>query len=379
MEGLQMSKDVNIDNYMRFYKEDDKEDDKAKEWSPICREERQYALYLSNVLRYYGKDPQNRIRDNEKVKNIFKACGFNDIDLKNIVIENVYYEATFMRDFFERNRRYYLAVKDGEKPEVEYSKEPFQHEDFIVSTKNSFNYELLVYCSNIINKPPDKTKDQIAESKDKDYIIAERNYGGKDNFIIELKPKDSESESKKQKINKLNEEGLKILQEINITKVDEEDSKENPKGFEKWNLFKTLVRAMMNAKPDLAIIYKEKDKNDIRKLLFIECKYCSGESYYKYDVYKYDKNNNQTKAVETIRQRAVQGYIAEFLCQFCQDSGYMNGVQVSELMDNKEPKKVNEGEYQSYLVKFVTASAKDGEINIKDLIEIEKDIFDKEK
>ena len=56
----------------------------------ICREERQYALYLSNVLRYYGKDPQNRIRDNEKVENIFKACGFNDIDLKNIVIENVY-------------------------------------------------------------------------------------------------------------------------------------------------------------------------------------------------------------------------------------------------------------------------------------------------
>lgn len=385
-----MSKDVNIDNYMWFYKENDKEE----EWAPICREERQYALYLSNVLRYYGKNPDydkpnydkiskdepvNRIENNETVKNIFRACGFNDVDLKNIVIENVYYEATFMRDFFERNRRYYLAVKDGEKPEVEYSKEPFQHEDFIVSTKNSFNYELLVYCSNIINKPPDKTKDQIAESKDKDkdYIIAERNYGGKDNFIIELKPKGSES--KKQKINKLNEEGLKILQEINITKVDEEDSKENPKGFEKWNLFKTLVRAMMNAKPDLAIIYKEKDKNDIRKLLFIECKYCSGESYYKYDVYKYDKNNNQTKAVETIRQRAVQGYIAEFLCQFCQGSGYMNGVQVSELMNNKEPKNVNEGEYQSYLVKFVTASAKDGEINIKDLIEIEKDIFDKKK
>ena len=57
----------------------------------------------------------------------------------------------------------------------------------------------------------------------------------------------------------------------------------------------------------------------------------------------------------------------------------MNGVQVSELMDNKEPKKVNEGEYQSYLVKFVTASAKDGEINIKDLIKLEKNIFDKKK
>ena len=43
---LQMSEelDLSIDNYI------------SNEFS-ICREERQYALYLSNVLRYYGKNP----------------------------------------------------------------------------------------------------------------------------------------------------------------------------------------------------------------------------------------------------------------------------------------------------------------------------------
>ena len=99
-------------------------------------------------------------------------------------------------------------------------------------------------------------------------------------------------------------------------------------------------------------------------------------------------------------QTAVQGYIADFLCQ-CR--GYMNGVQVSELLDNKKPKGY-EGKYLSKMVRFVASQdagkcdnstkkknkskdiSKDtdegktiGEINIKDLIEIEKDIFDKKK
>ena len=63
--------DLSIDNYI------------SDEFS-ICREERQYALYLSNVLRYYGKNPKNPNKkdaddnskpcnriDNEKIKNIF--------------------------------------------------------------------------------------------------------------------------------------------------------------------------------------------------------------------------------------------------------------------------------------------------------------------
>ena len=356
-----MSKDVNIDNYMRFYKEDDKGDDKAKEWSPICREERQYALYLSNVLRYYGKDPQNRISDNEKVKNIFKACGFNDIDLKNIVIENVYYEATFMRDFFERNREIHFK-KDAKIK---------GNED------HSFNWRLLEYCwCNFLKEPKDKLKGLIEKEIEKKNF-EENNYGAR-NEIPFLKYAEHVKKNFKNK--------KEFKKEC--------DSIENKSEFSKDIKLRKIVRAMMNAKPDLAVIYYDKEKG-ARKLLFIECKYESDEDNYIF----YDYSENEEVIRGTISQTAVQGYIADFLCQ-CR--GYMNGVQVSELLDNKKPKGY-EGKYLSKMVRFVASQdagkcdnstkkknkskdiSKDtdegktiGEINIKDLIEIEKDIFDKE-
>ena len=219
---LQMSEelDLSIDNYI------------SDEFS-ICREERQYALYLSNVLRYYGKNPKNPNKkdaddnskpcnriDNEKIKNIFIACGFNEKDIENIVIENAFYEATFMRDIFERNRRHYLAVKDGKRLEDElkdeYSKIRFEHKDYIVATKNSFNYKLLVYCSNsnIINKTPGKTSDQI--NNPIDAKISERNYGGNNNFIGESKPK--KTNDGELKFKELCEEEERIFKEIKINK-----------------------------------------------------------------------------------------------------------------------------------------------------------------
>ena len=357
-----MSKDVNIYNYMRFYKEGDKEDDKAKEWPPICREERQYALYLSNVLRYYGKDPQNRIRDNEKVKNIFKACGFNDIDLKNIVIENVYYEATFMRDFFERNREIHFKNDAKIKGNEEHS----------------FNWRLLEYCwCNFLKEPKDKLRGLIAKEIEKKNF-EENNYGAR-NEIPFLKYAENVKKNFK------NEDAF----------INECKKIANVKEFIRDIKLRKIVRAMMNAKPDLAVIYYDKEKG-ARKLLFIECKYESDEDNYMF--YNYSENEEVIRG--TISQTAVQGYIADFLCQ-CR--GYMNGVQVSELMDNKKPKGY-EGKYLSKMVRFVASQdagkcdnstkkknkskdiSKDtdegktiGEINIKDLIEIEKDIFDKEK
>ena len=96
-------------------------DNYVKDNLSICREERQYALYLSNVLRYYGKNPSgkpaNRIGNDAEVKKIFIACGFKENELDNVVIENVFYEATFMRDFFERNRRIHLS-KPSKKEDV---------------------------------------------------------------------------------------------------------------------------------------------------------------------------------------------------------------------------------------------------------------------
>lgn len=72
----------------------------------ICRKERQYAVYLHDILRKYKK-----YADREKLeefKNIFTACSIPE----KADIENVFYEATFMRDFFERNRRNILGEED---------------------------------------------------------------------------------------------------------------------------------------------------------------------------------------------------------------------------------------------------------------------------
>jgi hypothetical protein len=366
---LSMCEDLNIKNYVNGN-------------YPVCREERQYALYLSNVLRYYGKNPKNkttnRIGDNEEVKNIFKACGFNDVDLKNIVIENVYYEATFMRDFFERNRRYYLA-KDKTHPEVEYSKNPFKHEDYMVSINNSFNCKLLGYCSDIINNTQDNTiqdKTPYLIEKPEDRRIAERNYGGNNNFIGELKPKKTNLEDEKLKL--LNEGGLKLLKEINVKKVDEKYIEKNPEGFEKWNKFKTLVRAMMNAKPDLAVIYYNSKEKGLRKLLFIECKYCSNEDCYEYDGYnKYDDKGIIKVAKKPLWQTEVQGYIADFLCK----SYLKDYVEMSEIMrnNNNESKKVRfvPDPVKDEERKTQKGQTEEGKINIKDLIELEEDIFNK--
>lgn len=128
---------------------------------------------------------------------------------------------------------------------------------------------------------------------------------------------------------------------------------------------KYRVRWMMNAQPDIAVIYhigEEKKKN----LLFIECKYLSRESTYTYIT-------NGEK--ESEKQRKIQWMIAEFLCNY-----------LFENEDSEVEMKLSSGmkEKQSRLVKFVRGRETKaitenedtrGEIFLKDLIECEKRIF----
>lgn len=315
---------ISIDNYIN------------NEFS-ICREERQYALYLSNVLRYYGKNPKNkttnRIGDNEKVKNIFKACFINKEDLENvdeeerkiivekelenIVIENVFYEATFMRDFFERNRR--IGLSDS--PKTKCLQKTFTPSSYIISNKEkSFNRKLLSFCWMKTGHP--KTKEEEID------------------------------------FNKLE------IFEVNYGQNDIPDS---------CIAIKNLTRAMMNSKPDLALIYRNSKSDNREKLLFLECKFDSGE----------DKVSGD-EGTDDYTQTAIQGYIAEFLCKY-----YLN-IDVSNIME--DPK--NSGKYCSRKVQFkrkvkeaateLTVINDNGEdannyIEISSLIDLEKEIFNKKK
>ncbi len=133
-----------------------------------------------------------------------------------------------------------------------------------------------------------------------------------------------------------------------------------------------IVCAMMNAKPDIAVLYKEKGK---RKLLFIECKYESYEDYYKY-FSNYDESEIEK---ETISQTTIQGYIADFLC-----NSYLKDVEMSEIMknDNNESRMIRfvAGKLDKRKIEGKTKKGKIyGQISIKDLIEIEEAIFNKEE
>ena len=348
--GLQMCADVNIvniDNYIRS--------DKEHKY-PICREERQYALYLSNVLRYYGKNPNynnskgepiNRIGHNEIVKKIFRACGFNkknDFDnLDNLIIENVYYEATFMRDFFERNRQTNFKKDDAEITEE--------------NKKFSFNRRLLEYCwIHFLQQDSIAKLEGLIAEKIKNGEMKENNYGAQNEIpfleYVEHVKKDFKNE----------EEFKKEFDNIEIKNKEE---------FLRSIKLRKIVRSMMNAKPDLAVLYYDYKKKGVRKLFFIECKYKSKEDNYIF--YSIDANEKIKK--DKISQRAVQGYIAEFLC-----NSYLKDVEKSEIMKNDNN--------ESRMIKFVADSVKDeegqtkegkiyGKINIKDLIKIEEDIFNK--
>ena len=81
-----------------------------------------------------------------------------------------------------------------------------------------------------------------------------------------------------------------------------------------WSHGHPLARWMMNAKPDLAIVYQAKGKAEARTLAFIECKYQSREATY------FDKASGYTK-----RQSAIQRCILDFLTS--EDSGFSYGDQ----------------------------------------------------
>lgn len=313
---LQMSEelDLSIDNYI------------SDEFS-ICREERQYALYLSNVLRYYGKNPNyykkntkeepaNRIGNNEEVKKVFRACGFNN--LENLIIDNVYYEATFMRDFFERNRRKCLSLTtDPEKlKEICLQKTFTREQDVIINYDESFNRKLIEFCINEDEKIDDVKKKELKGELSKLSDIHEKHYGMKNG------------------------------------------SKEIPGNYKKYE---NKIRAMMNSKPDLAVIYHFGEKNEEKGLLFLECKFESGEA-------------KKDGALQT----DIQGLIAKFLKE-----NYSTDICISSM-----EKPENSGKYSSNMIQFIRKGQKffkkknkDNEakpIEISSLINLEREIFNKE-
>lgn len=339
----------------------------------ICREERQYALFLSNILRKYRtkelrqseiakRETNSHNKSKNVVEDIFKVC---HIPLSAQILD-VFYEAAFMRDIFTRNRRKGEMIRridigrvDEDNIEkvvndailsYDYSitKDDYQFqegEQDIELKFTSFNRKLINFLQGIdINMYIDSNKyKEINNDKKimggKDERIAEKNLGHHmeiyENWLIELYKKEPDADTYK-------------------TELDE-DSKKRVK----------MAKYMMNSKPDIAVIYKDDGKVYLQ---FLECKFESKEK-------KFDYNITQTQ---------IQTLIAKFICKEYGSYSYEeNGVIKGDILkekeavevdftrmeqDTKESTKKNSHKVDSKLLKK--------KINIKDLIELNNSIFD---
>lgn len=241
----------------------------------LCREERQYALFLYNSLCVGDEGI-----DKEIIEKIFKN--------QDIEIKKVFYEATFMRDYFCADRKRRLLGWDKEKccHNLEQSDqliknklnnkvkkqeghktvyEKIEYKDVTADLENrgdSFNEKLVRFLAEKYNvKNPDRPITQCS-------FYINRNFGT-NNFSKQL-----------------NGGGIRVIASV--------------------------AKAMMNAKPDIAVYYEDKeDKKE--KLLFLECKYCSDESTYE-DIMECLGKLGITD-ITSKGQVAIQDLICEFLCE----------------------------------------------------------------
>lgn len=279
----------------------------------ICREERQYAVFLYDILRKY----KNSGCREGAVGRIFEACGLGGAE-----IVDVFYEPTFMRDFYERKRRMVIGNAlelNGTELEKMLKKKSKSTPKNLTPTQinkirreDCFNYQLINYLHPNLNNI----------SNEKLWKIEKNNLGGL--------PKDCKEGTAKRKIKNEVEEVIREM--IGETEVQS---------------ILNLIRQMMNAKSDIAVVY---EKNKQRYLIFLECKL-------EYNDTSYDENSTQTD---------IQWKIAEFLCKHC----FNEEISVPEKMAN-EPRK-------SRLVRFVREEAGAGnpEIQISDLINLSAKIFE---
>lgn len=252
----------------------------------ICREERQYAVFLYNILRKYRSPEAEERKGNTSVREIFDACRIpNEAE-----IEKVFFEATFMRDFFERDRRIAeqkRRVEAGNRhnnlEQILCQKKCKISVDDSKDSKESFNQKLIHY----VKKAP------VA------YIDKALNLGQNEIVCDELSGDD-----------------------------------------------KKTIQSMMNAKPDIAVIYN--DNSAMKKLLFLECKFESGESS--------DRNG--------VKQSQIQWEIADFLCNHYLEK---ECIEISERMKDQK----------SCIIKFVRKKTdkSENEIQIDELIKLDANIF----
>lgn len=209
----------------------------------ICREERQFSLYLYNLLA-----------DCRKIK--IDSEGFAN---KNYEVVQAYYEASFMRDYFNA-----------------------------AESKAEFNRSLVDFANRKLRML---------------YAASTCETMPADEFKANGVPVDSIYDINKD----INAEDISfdIAKHINGWSGGSEREYRNP--VAKW---------MMNIKPDIALLLKRKGvKKDDYRLHFVECKYTSGMDVYPawIGVSGEDGSIKECRKL-VLSQLELQDFVLEFLC-----------------------------------------------------------------
>lgn len=204
-----------------------------------CREECQFAVFLYDI---FLKEKMKREYIKYKEENIIRKCLKVDESI-SIKIEEVYFEVTLMRDYFNENR--------GE-----------------------FNKKLLEFCLGYLQS------DEVCESRPKEI----------DDILDWLKVEDKKIKSR----NMGEKEAVKIIRGKYFTpdelkeKIKDEKNKEGKIDERKMReaISLDIAKKMMNAALDILVIYRElhdEETEDDGKLKAkaLECKYLSDEGSYE--------------------------------------------------------------------------------------------------
>ena len=243
----------------------------AKEFT-WCREERQIALFLNNIFlsRKNGKWPKYFSNNIKKPLRSMFGCNLSDIE-----IHEVFYEAAILRDYF-----HYI------------DSDPL---------KQRFDEELLEFCFNIDSEINPKREKDIGFIKSLVNTYCDEGKKGKS-----LTGGKKELWDKAFKIDGwINKEKLDYCPNVKKERMDSKD-------YENVAILQKVYFAsmLMNAKPDIILIYSKKDKNENdnknakknKYALLMECKYKSDAGKYK-----------DYRGYKTINQELLQELIMTFL------------------------------------------------------------------
>ena len=279
----------------------------------ICREERQYALYFHNYLKTLIDKTSQEV--SEEINELKKEM-FGD---KNVIVKKVFYEATFMRDIYEYDKR--VAYANAELNKI---KESELSEDKV---------------NEVINKKIIQISSPTYHEKCYDGVFGE-NVRFNQKLLNFVKKNYSQVESEVEKL----VERITDIVDYNLGAIGGQKKIKEILGENNGEKLKAILRGMMNSKPDIAVIYQNGDNKN--KVKFLECKFLSEIDKDNIGNTQLDYQNNIGEFLKDIGvvDDNIETKVVRFIREVVEEES-------DKKIDNSE--KINDGEYKISITRLI--------------------------